>query len=283
MEQIGEQLRHRRMEMGFSVQEMSDKIKISADRLEAIEAGDLEFFASELTYVPYYIRYYSTALHLNFDDYKTELTTSIDGFQKTTAMNVIKDREALNEKILARSATHRGPQKTTDFSIIAFIVIAIVIVASLSVVLVTYIIPGLFNGNSADQNVVDNPNINNPTTPTDPVTPVQTLTVTAVDDLNYTITGYQDNQVIPIEITVNASTWLSVSKSGVVLDDPVSKVYEKSNKVTFSVDAKTGMDLTINFGYLKTNILKIGDQEITIAQNVRDGQVAHLHFVFKGA
>ena len=54
MKEIGATLRKRREELGYTLEEMSNKTRISVAQLNALEEGDLEFFKDDLSYVRYF-------------------------------------------------------------------------------------------------------------------------------------------------------------------------------------------------------------------------------------
>ena len=48
MKEIGQKLRERREELGFTLEQMCEKTKVTIPNLKAIEAGDLEYFDNDL-------------------------------------------------------------------------------------------------------------------------------------------------------------------------------------------------------------------------------------------
>ena len=57
MKEIGATLKKRREELGYTLEEMSNKTRISVAQLKALEDGDLEFFKDDLSYVRYFVRF----------------------------------------------------------------------------------------------------------------------------------------------------------------------------------------------------------------------------------
>ena len=89
MKEIGATLKKRREELGYTLEEMSNKTRISVAQLKALEDGDLEFFKDDLSYVRYFVRFYCQALYLDFDPLRDQLSQDLDQFTETMSLKAI--------------------------------------------------------------------------------------------------------------------------------------------------------------------------------------------------
>ena len=105
MKEIGQKLRERREELGFTLEQMCEKTKVTIPNLKAIEAGDLEYFDNDLSYLRFYIKYYCQALYLDYEPFRTvccrirSISTPIP-FRLTVSNNNSRSkRMSIKEKI----------------------------------------------------------------------------------------------------------------------------------------------------------------------------------------
>jgi len=103
MNKIGQILKSRREELGYSLILMSEKTKVPLAKLQAIEEGNLAYFKDELTYVKFYVRYYFNALHLNYEDHKELLNEALDDFTQTAALKKIEALEESTKRVKTRT------------------------------------------------------------------------------------------------------------------------------------------------------------------------------------
>ena len=83
MKNVGQKLKARREELGYTLEEMSTRTKIQPHYLKAIENGDLEFFKDDLSYLRYFLRFYCQALQIDFEEIRNE-------FEKNTSKKIIR-------------------------------------------------------------------------------------------------------------------------------------------------------------------------------------------------
>ncbi len=95
MKEIGEKLKQTREEMGISIEEAAEDLKIKPSQLENIEQGNKEAF-KDVFYLKYFIRDYSKYLGLDYEamvedfnefvfDYTSKI--SIDDIKKANSKN----------------------------------------------------------------------------------------------------------------------------------------------------------------------------------------------------
>lgn len=127
MKEIGATLKKRREELGYTLEEMSNKTRISVAQLKALEDGDLEFFKDDLSYVRYFVRFYCQALYLDFDPLRDQLSQDLDQFTETMSLKAIHDREEMQsnieKKISRASGTLKKEKKKIDYSLVSLLAV----------------------------------------------------------------------------------------------------------------------------------------------------------------
>lgn len=290
MKHIGSILKERREELGFSLEDISFKTKISTRNLEAIENGDIEYFKNDISYVRYFVRFYCQTLNIDFEPYKDELNAAIDGYNHTVALNKIKEEELIHEnvkkRVQANTTTVRLEKKKIDYSLISLLTV-IVLMSMLVLYAGTMVIPKLFEGKKGD--VISESSI--PTTSTtlseshetttEPLK--QELIIQQETPILYQVKGYDVNQEVIIGVDYGSQTWARVLINDVVSDNPKAQTYEPGQHMEVIVNASNDLKVTIHLGLVKTNKIYINGQLVTLdasTAEITKGQ--QIHFVFKG-
>ena len=238
MKEIGATLKKRREELGYTLEEMSNKTRISVAQLKALEDGDLEFFKDDLSYVRYFVRFYCQALYLDFDPLRDQLSQDLDQFTETMSLKAIHDREEMQsnieKKINKASGTLKKEKKKIDYSLISLLAVIAVMLVCLSVVLFKTV-PNWFKSEPKPDSF--------PTadvTPTPSQTPADTpdvidqpsaLTVTmaANDPSTYEVRGWKAQESFTIAVTFAQDTWIRVLENDVATDNPASTTYHAND------------------------------------------------------
>lgn len=276
---IGTLLKARREELGFSLSQMSEKTRVPLHKLQAIEDDNIGYFKDEITYLKFYVRYYFTALHLNFEDYKDLFSTSVDSYTETAQLIKTQEMRDLHQRVASKANTrlpkNAKPAKRkatksmrTDLAFITMIVIGLVVVLALMFVFFKTVLPLLTQASDNQQVIVvpdpiehdDDPEVD----PEDPVDPVVfTVTKTSTPDkngqlTNYVLGGYVDGDTVTIEVEVKAtSSWVSSKIDGISTVNPPRRDYVRGEIYTLIVEAKTDRLIEIYIGNLKSQILRI--------------------------
>lgn len=297
MIKIGQILKARREELGYTLAAMSVKTKFPQAKLQAIEEGNLAYFKDELTYVKLYVRYYFNALHLNFDDYKDLLSDAMDDFSHTDSLKKIEERAETNQRVKNRVKEISGDKKTTvktpkrkvkfkaDIGFISMFVISILIVFALIYVFVTGIIP-LLNQSPIDDKLIvlpepivheDDPDI--PDIVVDKV-----LSVTLIDATHYEITGYEDGQDVTLIVSQpDTSSWLGTRIDGVKVNNPQAGLYPKGAIYTLIIpQVKDDMEVEMLIGWVYKQKMTLNGISIPIDKTIKSGSKVYFYFTFKG-
>jgi hypothetical protein len=297
MIKIGQVLKTRREELGYTLQDMSVKTKVPQAKLKAIEEGNLAYFKDELTYVKFYVRYYFNALHLNYDDYKNLLSESLEDYTQTDSLKKIEEINEANQRVKNRASviaegskkssktSSRRVKQKADVGFITMFVISILVVLALIYVFVTSIIPLLNVSPDQDELIVLPDPIVHDNEPDIPDTPeVKVLTVTSVDATHFVINGYEDTQEITLIISQPyTSSWLGSKIDGVKITNPQTGFYPKKAVYTLIIpQVHDDMEVEVVIGFVYRQNITLNGIPIPIDASIKHGSKTYFYFTFKG-
>ncbi len=58
MEEIGKLLKEKRLELGLTIEEVSEKTRLTQKHIKALEEGDISFFHDDLSYLRFFVKSY---------------------------------------------------------------------------------------------------------------------------------------------------------------------------------------------------------------------------------
>ncbi|PKM87454.1 MAG: hypothetical protein CVU85_05875 [Firmicutes bacterium HGW-Firmicutes-10] len=301
MKNVGLRLKEQREEVGFTLEEMSAKTKITIPQLRALEEGDLNFFKEDISYVPYFVRFYAQALYLDYETLRVEVDNAIKDLHHTQKLKVVAQNRATKENIenrikdkkMVNNSTVLRPagKRKVDYSLLSLLVFIILLLITLIGIFFVYVYPMINESNTNNNNnttiigLPENPNdVDNKPNEDDVDIPfVSTLEVTKVSAQEYDLTGYVDNEEVLITVTFVRDVWMKVYIDGVATENPKSKIYKKDEVMEIRLLAKDELDVMLHFGNLKGNIVSINGEEIgwdaSIANWLRGIKIS---FRFKG-
>lgn len=276
MENIGEILKERRLELDKSLDDMSEETKLSNIQLKAIERGDIQFFKDDLSYLTYFVRYYSNALGIDFNEIRDELDDSIMAYTTSIDVSKMEQKEDMSKRVMHTASRGSKAKKKIDYSSIGLFVISLLIIALLGIAFKNVILPAFKNNDPVEPPVVtvpDDPedNDNNkddvPSEPEEPEEPEESvLTVNQVENDAYTyeITGWQEDEELIFDFDFNNRSWIRFAEDGVVLDTPNQGIYERDENAKVIIKAKKDKVLNANIGYPKGNTVSLNDEQLEI-------------------
>lgn len=308
--EIGGKLKERREELGFTLEEMSSKTKITLAQLKALEAGDLQSFDNDLSYVRYFVRSYCQALHLDFEPFRNQLSDSIDNYTQSISLKAIKNRQEMQENIERRISSQAAPKEAKnekenvkvktakkktkiitevrkiDYSLISLLAVIAIMLTSLVIVFTTSILPNMLNNNKPENPtsmVSPTPSATIQPTPT-PTQPAKSaLTMKTVDARNYEIRGWNTDSQISIKVNFAHDTWTQVLYNGVATDNPASTTYLTGTSMEMLVMGKEDFKVTIWLGYVDGNTITIDGQNFELDPKIATLKGSQkIHFTLKG-
>jgi transcriptional regulator with XRE-family HTH domain len=267
MKNIGEILQKRREELGYTLRNMSEKTKVPIAKLSALEEGDLKYFADDMSYVKFYVRYYCNALLIDFELYKDELDHSIEAFYNTTKLIKIKENQQIQERVQERTQGLLKKRKSRyDFSFISFIASMVLLTVSLSVVFILFILPNLsFN----QPLVIDETPIPRPPEVIDevveePVVEPLVLSLSQVGPVEYVISGFQEAQELTLVVNFKSNAYVRIKIDGESAINIPSKLYNVGSTLDFKFKAYDQAVLEIYIGWMNGNTMLLDDIDVPV-------------------
>ena len=278
MLEIGNSLKERREELGFSLKQMSDKTRVPVNKLQAIENGDLKYFENDFTYLKFYIRYYCNALHLDFEVFRDQLDLALDEFSNTTKMLKISEINEIQDRVKERINKPLN-RKKFDISFISFVSSIVLLVITLLLVFVFLILPNL---NKDEEALINNNNTDIPS-PIEDIDDVDTeveetpkvLSISQIDSVNYEITGFNDLQELAMLINFKSNAYVRIRVDGDTAVNLPSKLYNVGSTLDFKFNAANDTILEVYIGWMNGNTISINDIVIPIDSEIasRNGSV----------
>lgn len=278
MLEIGNSLKERREELGFTLKQMSEKTRVPINKLQAIENGDLKFFENDFTYLKFYIRYYCNALHLDFEIFRDQLDLALDEFSNTTKMLKISEVNEIQERVRER-VNKPSNRRKFDISFISFVSSIVLLVITLLLVFVFLILPNLKNN---DESIINNNNSEIPTpleNIDDETTEIEetpkVLSVSQIDSVNYEITGFNNLQELAMLINFKSNAYVRIRVDGDTAVNLPSKLYNVGSTLDFKFNATNETILEVYIGWMNGNTISINDIIIPIDEDIakRNGSV----------
>lgn len=281
LENIGLILKNRREELGYSLEDVSIKTKLSTIQLNAIEEGNIQFFKDDLSYLSYFVRYYANALDLNYDELRDSLDETINEFTHTMSVTQIQKTEDINNNIQNRVKKSVVPQKVKkskgldlkSFGLISFVVIISVL---LIFAFFTKILPMI----QSAQDPINKPEVivrpkeenENDTDTKEPVTkPEETnkkVVIKKIDEKNYEVSGYKAGDNVVFDLKLANASWIEVYENTKRMANPVPKVYQPGEEVKVIVQPQKDTFVEILFGYAQGNGLTINGEPVEVDASV---------------
>lgn len=300
MKNVGSRLKEQREEVGFTLEEMSAKTKITVPQLRALEEGDLNYFKEDISYVPYFVRFYAQALYLDYDTLRADVELAIKDLHHTQKLNIIKQNKQTEENVKKRVSNQKSDyfsgvlrpagKRKVDYSLLSLLVFVILLLITLLVVFFVYVLPMINDSSLQNQ---DNKIVGLPENPNDveqkpneddtDIPFISNAVVTQINSVNYDITGYAENEEILFSVTFARDVWMKVYIDGVATDNPLSKTYKKDEVMELRLLAKDDTNVMLHFGNLKDNVLRINNEQVVWDTSIANWlRGIRINFRFKG-
>lgn len=281
MKEIGELLKQKRLEKGYTIDEVSDKTRLSIPHIKAIEAGNVDYFKNDLPYLRYFLRSYCELGDVDFDSIKDQLQDVVEEYTHTFSIKSMEEHKKIEEHVRTHNAEQKKTQKSKkrksrqhiDFSLISFLTIVIIVIASV------IFVAGFFILRNMQTPLQPNPPIVTPT-PSDQVPdpvpvepepdpePEATLNVSAKDATTYVISGYGDAEELTLTVEFVPRAWFQATKDGVVLSDPTAKIYESGETLQLKLNPSVDKVLDLRIGYFAGMKFKVNDVEVKLDDSI---------------
>lgn len=282
MEKISNLLKEKRLEAGMTLEEVSEKTRLTIKHIKAIEEGDISYFKDDLSYLRFFLKAYCDVLGIDFEDIKPDLQESINDYTTSFNRHAVEEHKTIERNIQANSGKYKEKEKKTerpkkpkkqrqrkkiDFSLVSFLGIVLAIIIGLAAAFIIWIQKD--NG-SSDPLVEDKPPVadvsgEDPTYTkdapiSDPKVPeeeVKPFAISKVSETQYTLDNLKEGDEIDVEITFGSHSGFRALVDGVQLADPAQKVYSYKSVAHVREKAVAGKKITLAFGFMKANAVKV--------------------------
>lgn len=104
MKDVGLKLQEKRTELKLSHEEVAKMTRLPIGTIKAIEAGDLDYFQDDLTYVRFYVRQYCKVLDVPYENFKDDVLDSVEDYTTTMSLNMMKQKEEMEQHIAKKTS-----------------------------------------------------------------------------------------------------------------------------------------------------------------------------------
>ena len=292
MEEIGRLLKEKRLELGLTIEEVSDQTRLTQKHIKALEEGHISFFQDDLSYLRFFVKSYCDVLGLDFEDIKDELRKDVNDYTMTFTTSAQINHEEI-EKNIAKSeklskvstANVKTRQKRRfrkpDMSLVSLIAIVAVVAIVIMFAFVVFLKSDAGKGKTANNAQPTAPEQTENGTNKYPSSDEKKeeegqqkeeekeISISKIDATHYTIENLKDGEDLKFEVTfAGSSSGFSASVDGKVLDEPKAQVYEYKSSAKGTVKAKKGMKLELYVGYMYNTQLKINDKNVKLDDSI---------------
>lgn len=102
MKDVGLKLQEKRKSLKLSYEEVAKMTRLPIGTIKAIEAGDLDHFQDDLTYVRFYVRQYCKVLEVPYESFKDDVLDSVEEYTTTMSLNMLKEREEIEQHVVKK-------------------------------------------------------------------------------------------------------------------------------------------------------------------------------------
>ena len=154
MKEIGERLRETREEMGISVEEAAEDLKIRPAQLENIEDGNKEAF-KDVFYLKFFIRDYAKYLGLDYEALTEEFNEYLFDYTSRLSLDDIKKASEKNKKKVKKIASPYTLERKQQRSIPAGLIYALIVLV-VAIIIYCIVLIATDNKHNEDEDIIMN-------------------------------------------------------------------------------------------------------------------------------
>ena len=154
MKEIGERLRETREEMGISVEEAAEDLKIRPAQLENIEDGNKEAF-KDVFYLKFFIRDYAKYLGLDYEALTEEFNEYLFDYTSRLSLDDIKKASEKTKKQVKKIASPYTLERKQQRNIPAGLIYALIVVV-VAIIIYCIVLIATDNKHDEDENIIMN-------------------------------------------------------------------------------------------------------------------------------
>lgn len=283
MEKIGNMLKEKRIELGMSVEDISEKTRLTTKHIKALEEGDISFFHEDLSYLRFFVKSYCDAVGIDFEDMKDELRESIDDYTMTSVQSAqlsheeIEHNIAKSEKLtkvqtadvkMPRQKRRRAKPDVSLISLVAIIGVVVVVVIVLMFAFVIFMQTDSGKDNKPTNNMPIAGENDKEAYPSDDEKQkeeqkeeVKELEIVKNDVTDYTINNVKEGEKLKVETKFNGSN----SGYSVTVDEKdirENKIFNVGQTATSEIEVKKGTKISIYIGCMVQTDIKINGKVV---------------------
>lgn len=266
MEKLSNRLKAKRLETGLTIEEVSEKTRLTTKHIKALEEGDMEFFKDDLSYLRFFLRSYCDAVGFDFEEAKPLLHETIDSYTTAFSKKKLEEQEQIKKNIESKAKQIEKPRaqkqrpkrqkpsllekKRWDLSLVSLFAVIAVIAIGLVYAFFVYVLPGLSDDDpnpAPKQEQADTPIVDQKEEPKEEEE-TSKLAISKTDANHYVIENVQDQEELEIKIVFLSEAWFQLSKNATVMSEPQSKVYTTQESAAFKIVASANDAYTMRFG-----------------------------------
>jgi cytoskeletal protein RodZ len=156
LKEIGETLKEARENMGLSIEEAANDLKLKPSQIENIEAGNKDAF-KDVFYLKYFVRDYSKYLGLDYEDMIDEFNEFLFDYTSKISLDDIKKAKKKvdnkEQKKISSPYTKERKKNSVVGLILTYILILIIIIVS-CIMIITKISENQNTNNTPTENVI---------------------------------------------------------------------------------------------------------------------------------
>ncbi len=130
MKEIGEKLKSAREDIGISIEEAAEDLKMRPSQIESIENGDIEQF-KDIFYLKYFIRDYSKYLGIDYENMVDEFNEYLFDYTSKLSIDEIKKaKKEIKEQNVDKVSspyTIEYKRKISPITVTSYIFIAVIV------------------------------------------------------------------------------------------------------------------------------------------------------------
>lgn len=274
MDRIASIFKHQRELLGYSLEDLSVKTKLTTHQLQAIEAGDINYFKDDITYFPFMVRFVANILKVDYESIKPDVEQIIATFHSTQAFKKIQQRDEIHRSV-HRKANKLGVKKKNniDFTFVGLILLLTILVIALVFTFFTTILPRLVTSTNTDNDLVelpDNPTDEEPDTPIDPVEPEIVISISELTYNTYAITNFDESVKVVFKVTPKLrQSWIRFSLNGSIVALPATATYPVNQEVIYEITPTLNDEISIRLGDMVGGNVEIMVNDQVIILNSR--------------
>lgn len=300
MKEIFDDLRKKRIELGYSVDKVAKETRLSSKIIKSIDNGEIDFFKDDISYLRFYVKAYAECVGIEYNTFKDkfedeiiEYTSSIDLDKinkRIEEEKKIKERAEKSKEIIKKNAkvarvnnNKKAIKKKSkiDFSLISMIAVIIIIV-----VLLAYSIILFVNKDSNEEPIKkpanNKPQVVEPNKPDDK-DKENKIEIKKQDRNTYIVSNLKDIKTVELEIYFGSYSWFQLKYNDVVQATPESKVYNAAETIKFTTDVVDGKSIKVRLGRFEKSTFKVNGIEVPLDDTLKTFTSAdEINIILKG-